>query len=222
MTISEELGMGGMTTVDDLDRQTVPSTMRGRERVARILSAATELFLRDGYGATSVDAILERSGGSKSTLYEYFSTKDELFRAAIEDAISTHAPSPLNGSDNSRTVLTEFLVDRLNDLLSLRHCTLLRLIIAEADRFPDLAAMYYARGPLRSRRSLAEYLSGLKRRDLEIESAADEAAELLIGMAAHGWVVESLLLGERQLSEAAIRSRAERVVDQFLTIYGEE
>src|SRR5690606_2360750 len=110
---------------------------------------------------------------SKSTLYEYFSTKDELFRAAIEDAISTHTPSQLNGSENIRTVLTEFLVDRLNNLLSLRHCTLLRLIIAEAERFPDLAAMYYARGPLRSRRSLAEYLRSLKQRNPQNEAAAE-------------------------------------------------
>jgi AcrR family transcriptional regulator len=206
--------------VDELDRRTVPSTLRGRERVARILNAAAELFLKDGYAATSVDAILERSGGSKSTLYEYFSTKEELFRAAVEDIIATGAQTQLNGREDIRTALTEFLDGRLNVVLSARHCALLRLIIAEADRFPDLAEMYYERGPLRSRRSLAKLLSGIVQRKAPNAPAADEAAELLLGMAAHEWIIEFLLLGERPLPAAAIRERAERVVDQFLRAYG--
>ena len=65
-------------------QKVAPQSSRGRERHARILCAATELFLRDGYAETSIDSILELSGGSKATLYSYFPTKDDLFRAVID------------------------------------------------------------------------------------------------------------------------------------------
>src|SRR5690554_1483614 len=95
-----------------------PQSSRGRERLAKILEAATELFLRDGYGATSIDAILEVSGGSKATLYSYFPTKDDLFRAVVEDVLassSTHEPR-LNTAADPRTCLIEFSVQRLEQL----------------------------------------------------------------------------------------------------------
>ena len=57
-----------------------PQSARGRARLAKILDAATELFLKVGYEQASIDAILVQSGGSKSTLYAYFPTKQDLFQ----------------------------------------------------------------------------------------------------------------------------------------------
>lgn len=52
----------------------------------RILDTAAELFYRDGYQATGVDTIVERSGVAKMTLYRHFSSKDELIVAYLEKA----------------------------------------------------------------------------------------------------------------------------------------
>src|SRR5690554_7118599 len=109
----------------------VPNSSRGRERLARILDAATELFLRDGYGATSIDSILEVAGGSKATLYNYFPTKDDLFRAVIDDVLSTAEKTALESNHDARQALTAFFSRRLTGLFSERHHALLRLIIAE-------------------------------------------------------------------------------------------
>jgi len=48
------------------------------------LDAATELFARQGYGATSVDQIAQRAGATKPTLYARFASKDELYAHAVE------------------------------------------------------------------------------------------------------------------------------------------
>jgi AcrR family transcriptional regulator len=194
----------------------VPNSSRGRERLARILEAATELFLREGYGATSIDAILERSGGSKATLYSYFPAKDDLFRAVIDEVVSNATQPQLDTSRDMRTVLTEFAVQRLETVFSDKHRALLRLIIAERERFPDLAKMYYERWPRLARTLLYDYFSELKRQNLLEIDTAEEAAEFFIGMVLHQWYIEILLLGAEVPTSDAIRRRAERCVDYFL------
>jgi AcrR family transcriptional regulator len=72
-----------------------PQSARGRARLKKILEAATDLFLEVGYEQTSIDAILLQSGGSKSTLYAYFPTKQDLFRAVIDNVV---ANSDLGGA----------------------------------------------------------------------------------------------------------------------------
>src|SRR5690606_540068 len=197
----------------------LPQSSRGRERLARILEAATELFLKDGYGATSIDSILDVSGGSKATLYSYFPTKDDLFRAVIDEGLASAQEPRLVTTADPRTSLIEFSVQRLGVLFSAKHHALLRLIIAERERFPDLAKMYYERAPLRSRGMLAEYFAELERRNVMDAGTANEAADFLIGMMVHWWVMEALLLGGSPSTEA-IRERSTRVVDRFLAAFG--
>ena len=195
-----------------------PSSSRGRQRLSKILNAATDLFLRDGYGATSIDSILELAGGSKATLYNYFPTKDDLFRAVIDDVLSTAEKTTLESEQDVRAALTAFFSRRLTGLFSDRHHALLRLIIAERGRFPDLARMYYEHGPLRTRRILAEYFRDLEQRGLMPEGFAEEASDYLLGAMVHWWVIEVLLLGGSPTQEE-IESRARRVVDRFVTAF---
>ena len=88
-----------------------PQSARGRARLTKILEAATELFLKVGYEQTSIDAILLQSGGSKSTLYAYFPTKEDLFRAVIDSVVdNSDLGTALDINVNARAVLTEFAV----------------------------------------------------------------------------------------------------------------
>src|SRR5690606_8344185 len=96
----------------------LPQSSRGRERLARILEAATELFLKDGYGATSIDSILELSGGSKATLYSYCPTKDDLCRAVIDGVLASAQEPRRETTADPRTTLIEFSVQRLEVLFS--------------------------------------------------------------------------------------------------------
>lgn len=67
--------------------------MRARTEMKRqeIIGIATELFKQLGYERTSMSAIAARLGGSKATLYGYFPSKDDLFRAVLEHDVSAEA-----------------------------------------------------------------------------------------------------------------------------------
>jgi TetR/AcrR family transcriptional regulator of autoinduction and epiphytic fitness len=197
-----------------------PQSARGRARLAKILEAATELFLEVGYEQASIDAILVQSGGSKSTLYAYFPTKQDLFRSVI-DAVVDNADvgGALDVSMNARAVLTEFAISRQRIVLSPRHRAVVGLVIAERERFPDLAAIYWERGPQKSQRLLTTYLEALKHREILAIDDAEEAAEFFVGMVFQHWFKQSLYVKLPPPSEAALRARAERVVARFWAAY---
>ena len=196
-----------------------PVSTRGQERQARILKAASELFLQEGYGETPIDAIVERSGGSKATLYSYFPTKGALFRAVIDAVVLNRDEPELEPSRDIRTALTSFAEQRMAVVFSKRHRKLLRLIIAERDRFPDIARSYYERGPQRSHDLLVEYMRELKKRNLLDISSAEESAEFFIGMLLHHWYIAQLYLRPSSPTAEDRRKRAVHVVDRFLEAF---
>ncbi len=197
-----------------------PQSARGRVRLNKILDAATDLFLKVGYEQTSIDAILLKSGGSKSTLYAYFPTKQDLFRSVIDNVVAnSDLGTALDITLNARLVLTEFAVNRQRIVLSDRHRAVLGLVIAERDRFPDLARIYWERGPQRSGRQLVTYLEALRNREILAIDDAEEAAEFLIGMLFQRWLKQILYMSLPTPSEAIMRARAERVVARFWAAY---
>ncbi len=66
-------------------RKTPTKRRKAEETRERLLEAADELFYREGIRATGVDAVAERSGVTKMTLYSYFASKDELVAAYLEE-----------------------------------------------------------------------------------------------------------------------------------------
>jgi len=197
-----------------------PTSLRGQKRVARILEAATQLFLRDGYDNTSVDAILEKAGGSKATLYSYFPTKAELFNSVVENIVATsELPNVLDPSDDMRTTMQRFAEARLNIIFSHRHQELLRLVIAERQRFPNLASTYYRRGPSRGHAALSDYLQAAQDTNtLDIDDPS-EAAEVFVAILLRGWYKEQLFCTSPLPNKRELSERAQNTVEQFLSIY---
>ena len=197
-----------------------PQSVRGRTRLNKILEAATELFLKVGYEQTSIDAILLKSGGSKSTLYAYFPTKQDLFRSVIDNVVdNSDLGAALDITLNARLVLTEFAVSRQRVVLSERHRAVLGLVIAERERFPDLAQIYWERGPQRSGRQLITYLEALRNREVLAIDNAEEAAEFFIGMLFQRWLRPLYYVRGPPPTQALLRARAERVVARFWAAY---
>ena len=196
-----------------------PTSPRGQQRQARILKAATDLFLKTGFGETSIDAIVERSGGSKATLYSYFPTKGALLRAVIDNVVSNREEPELDPDEDVRTALTAFAELRMKVVFSKHHRALLRLIIAETDRFPDIAQLYYERGPQQSHDLLVAYIQELKNRKLLDIGSAEESAEFFIGMLLHQWYIAQLYVRPSPPTAEERRFRAEHVVDRFLEAF---
>src|SRR5689334_11823277 len=66
--------------------ETAQKQTKSERRRAAILDAATAAFLENGFGGTTLDDVIRRSGGSRSTVYEQFGDKEGLFAAIITDA----------------------------------------------------------------------------------------------------------------------------------------
>ena len=56
-------------------------------RPSELTAAALELFVEKGFAATRLDEIAARAGVSKGTLYLYFDSKEELFKAVIREGL---------------------------------------------------------------------------------------------------------------------------------------
>jgi TetR/AcrR family transcriptional regulator, mexJK operon transcriptional repressor len=120
-------------------RPSKADALRLRER---ILTAATELFLAEGYGSTSIEAVAARARISKRTLYDRFEDKAALFAAAVHEVIEHNRPPPevplIEGAalpDMLRR-LAQFI---LHAALAPEALAVYRLVHAEAARFPQLA-----------------------------------------------------------------------------------
>ena len=112
----------------------------------RILEVATELFLSEGYGATSIEAVAERAGISKRTFYHRFDNKAVLFAAVVHRIIEQIRPPPgvalLEGA-TLHQILRRLAGLILRAALAPQAIALHRLITAESLRFPNLARAVY-------------------------------------------------------------------------------
>jgi TetR/AcrR family transcriptional regulator, mexJK operon transcriptional repressor len=122
----------------------------GNARSDRILAAARTLFLKLGYGETSMDAIARHAAVSKATLYSHFAGKDALFAALVvtecrhlSDEIGRRALDEPDIRDALLRVAHDF-----NNLLCTGYgLTMYRIVVAEVPRFPELGRIFYDSGP---------------------------------------------------------------------------
>jgi TetR/AcrR family transcriptional repressor of mexJK operon len=118
----------------------------------RILEAATDLFLAEGYGSTSIEAVAARAGISKRTFYDRFNDKAVLF-AAVVHRIIEHIRPPAGVPIIAGASLPEILIRLagliLHAALSPAALALHRLVNAEAVRFPELVKAVNSDGATR-------------------------------------------------------------------------
>jgi AcrR family transcriptional regulator len=126
-----------------------PSRAASLELRARILHAATELFLSEGYGATSIEAVASRAGVSKRTFYHRFDDKAALFAAVVHRIIEQIRPPPgvplLEGA-TAQEILQRLAGLILRAALTPQAIALHRLVTAESQRFPNLMRAVYEEG----------------------------------------------------------------------------
>ncbi|MBJ9974331.1 TetR family transcriptional regulator C-terminal domain-containing protein [Pseudomonas sp. S75] len=82
-----------------------------RRNIEKILQAAEQVFAEQGYGVTSMADIAERAQLPRSNLHYYFSTKDELYRAVLQDLLEVWKQDALcfERFDDPRVVLTSYI-----------------------------------------------------------------------------------------------------------------
>lgn len=149
-----------------------PSSLTAARLREHILDVATELFLRYGYGSTSIEAVARAARISKRTFYHRFDDKAELFRAVVQRIIEDlHPPAdvPVIGDGTLRENLQHVAALILQGALSGHGLALYRLVAAEAARFPELAAIATEAG---GRQEAITIVSGLLARHARAENLA--------------------------------------------------
>lgn len=126
----------------------MPSAGRRRRKDARpgeILDAALRLFGERGFAATRLDDVAARAGISKGTVYLYFPTKEDLFRAVLrQDLIPNIAEMETQAASHAGTAteLLRQITQRLRGVLNSNLTILPKLVLAESGNFPAIARIY--------------------------------------------------------------------------------
>jgi AcrR family transcriptional regulator len=207
--------------MEQLD-QTAPPTSRISAKKQSVLKAALRLFLEQGYGPTSMDAIAQAAGVSKATLYAHVKNKEELF-AAITASCAARQSATFTvfetGHDDIRAELLRFARDHVALLFSEEGAAMYRIVIAEAPRFPELGRAFYENGPAVKLGALAEYLRNVSERGLlKIDDPRLAASELvaMIGGMLHLRAMLGLADEILAVEQEAVVAHA---VDTFLRAY---
>ena len=143
---------------------------RSARKRAAILDAARDLFLQRGYGGTSMDDVAARAGVSKQTVYKNFADKQRLFTKVITSDVgqvddSTQAQmAAMPDTDDVPGDLRVFARWHLTHVMQPSRLRLRRMLIGEADRFPELAQTWYASGPEQSCAEFARWFTTWGRR----------------------------------------------------------
>lgn len=196
-------------------------TRRGEQRIDAFLKAAIREFLKHGYANTTIDRIVERAGGSKATLYKHFRNKRELLAAVVDAVTVRRSASELDLTEpDVRNALLRFATYRLKVVFSPEHLALLRLIIAESKRFPEIARTYHQHGPAHSFRLLSDFFIAQNARKRLRITDPEEAVKHFVGMLVHRWYVQSLYGFGAPPSEEELERGARSAVDTFLRLYG--
>lgn len=194
-----------------------------RERkTAEIMAAARELFLRDGYAGTTIDAIASSAGVSKATVYSNFADKDALFVelldvvAAEAGDILRSATAGLEGDGPLRDRFVAVARTLVRGVLRPEVVSLRRLAISQAVRFPEASARYWRAGPGATIDLLADRFGSLAHAGaLVIDDATEAAAQFAYALV--GPLQDRVLLDPgRVVPDGEVETHLQATVDAFL------
>lgn len=199
-------------------RRPVPAraVQDGDERRVQLIAAAEQVFLEKGYHAARMDDIAKTAAMSKKTIYQIFASKEELFEALVDDRILPAMPSRYDPTKVPEEMLAEVLLDFVKWKLLPSRIALLRLIMGEYSRSPELGRIVERQGRQRAQPLLERCLAALEATGGYEIGEPREAAKMLVGMAIGNIHAEMLLGFSHTVTQAAIRRRVERSVRIFL------
>jgi len=195
---------------------------RTQQTRERLRAAAHRLFLRQGYLATSIDAILAEAGiSSKETLYRHYANKEALFADVLshltmeqpgfsERLAALPAPQDLLQLGQALTLLSREILSMMSQP---GYLPLVRMIIAEAPRFPQLGTLFFSTVTQRGLAILTALLQVAREQEIIADIDFDAVTHMLLG-GLLTYVMMSLVLGEEAQPPAL--DRADAVVEVIM------
>lgn len=185
-----------------------------------IVDAASRLFLQNGYGQTSMDAIAQEAGVAKQTLYSHFENKEDLIKAIVTrrcSAIADTLNSPESVSNVEKALLK--LAEHMTTILMKpESLNLYRLVVAESPRLPSLGETFFESGPNTGIGRLAAFLQTAHDKGTLDVPNPTLAAQYFFGMLMQYPHMQSLLLGKLP-APAELEARRKETVQAFLKMF---
>lgn len=192
-------------------------SIKQQARRDAILEVAQRHFIRDGYVGTSLSAIAAEAGGSKSTFWSFFASKEELFAASVKKIIEEQVPViEIDDKLPLEQALREYGFTFLCNVLSPSVVAIYRLLISEAPRFPALSQEVWEEGPGRRQEAIARFFA------TKIAKGAIRAVDPIMLAAQFHQLCQFRLMmrhlwrAPADITEEAIRADSDASVDLFL------
>lgn len=186
-----------------------------------IVEAAMPLFLELGYDRTPLARVAERAGVSKATLFKQFPTKSELFEATVLAAGATpgdDVDAPETGDLQAGLVV---LGRAYAELLSRPGMAeLIRTVIAESPRFPELRERTFDFGTLPVLAALHRYLRSETAAGVADVPDPDAAAPQFLGMIATAIFWPRLIHGTWSITQDEVQSVIDEAARTMVARYG--
>ncbi len=198
------------------------------EKHGEILTAARTTFLQHGYLSTSMDDIAATARVSKQTVYKHFGDKTSLFvelltgdMAEADDRVAALAAT-IPRSNDLETDLRAFARAYITSVMRPDLMRIRRIVIAEAERFPDLASTWYENGPEKAYTTFAGWFTTLHARGLL------RTPDSMLAAQHFNWLVLSIPLNEAMSAPildtppdpGVLNRYADEGVRVFLAAYG--
>jgi len=195
-----------------------PTRQQAAQLGEKILAVATELFLTRGFGATSIEAVAERARISKRTFYHRFADKADLFRAVVHRLLARWLPpfeAELYEAAPREDVLRRLAGQILAVALTPEALALRRMLLAEAQRFPELVRIMNEQGAVRGIELIAGLLAQEARAGRVAMGDPHFAAEQFLQMVLAVPQRRAMGFGEK-MTQAELQGWADRTVALFL------
>jgi len=198
--------------------------VRTQKKRSDILDIAARVFLEEGYERASMAQIAARLGGSKTTLYGYFKSKEELFVtvafAQAEKQVAPAFESLQHDAGDLRTALLRIGVALIGFLVSPEALATHRMVLCEAGR-SAIGRRFYECGRTRGIEMIASFLENASRSAAIRACNFRVAATHLLALIESEWL-SPVLFGVAQSTPSSVELHAstERAVEVFLAAYG--
>lgn len=196
-----------------------PQVRRDEDTRAIVLSSARRRFLEAGYASACINDIAQGAGVSTKTVYRLFESKGEIFNAVITDRIArfnVEVDQGLLKHPDLHHGLEQILIAYGRLALDPETIAINRLAVAEADRFPEIAASFYQRAIVTTTAVFEVWLRSQRDKGAIKIGDVSLAAGFLRGMMTME-PQRAVMLGQRQApDDEEIQARATECAAIFL------
>ncbi|MCP5090451.1 MAG: TetR/AcrR family transcriptional regulator [Gammaproteobacteria bacterium] len=151
---------------------------RKEERPQEITDAAFEVFAEFGYASARVEEVAKRAGVSKGLMYLYFETKEDLFKAVIKSVVTRRVDALLSAIEESKLSSEAFirgpLLTFMQQVPGSPIAIVIRLLISEGQRHPDLVDYYWDNVVSKGLRAISHFIErGVERGEFRETAVTD-------------------------------------------------